>query len=229
MNRNLMLLAGVLAVAAASASAQDATRKKLYRWVDAEGKVHIADTLPPEEVDKARREINAESGSSMGTIDRELTPEEQALYAAEQQRNQAQAEIDEKRRRDEDAMLESYPSEEDLKRAYGDRISLLKQTLESTDVSLLSLRTGLAAQLAEASEAELAGRPVDAKRLATIRDLHVELIKQRVFQANRHTELLSLDAEFERMLERYRGRKAELAAAAAAAEHPSPPPPPPQP
>jgi hypothetical protein len=110
-------------------------------------------------------------------------------------------------------MLASYLTEDDLKRAYGERISLLKQTLESTDVSLLSLRSSLAMQLTDASESELANKKVDDKRLAKIRELHNELLKQRQFQANRHLELMSLDAEFARMLERYRARRSEEAAA----------------
>ena len=226
MNRSsVMLLAGALALAAA-AGAQEGTKKKLYRWVDAEGKVHISDTLPPEAVGQARREINATSGSTAGTVDRELTPEERAALAAETARTQAEAELTAKQQRDEEAMLESYLTEDDLKRAYGERIGLLKQTLESTDVSLMSLRASLAAQLEEAAETELANRPVDAKRLATIRDLHNELLKQRAFQSNRHTELLALDAEYERMLERYRTRRAEQQAAAQATPTVPPAPPP---
>ena len=213
MNRSAWMLAGALAlVAAGLGDAQAETKKKLYRWVDANGKVQISDTLPPDQVGQARREINAATGTSISTIDRELTPEEKAAAEAAAVREAAAAVVAEQQQRDEDAMLNSYLTESDLQRAYMDRISLLKQTLESTDVSLLSLRESLAAQLASASEAELNGRPVDDKRLGTIRELHSELIKQRVFQANRHRELLSLDAEYARMLERYRERRAEQAA-----------------
>ena len=47
------------------------------------------------------------------------------------------------------------------------------------------------------------------RRLAKIRELHDELLKQRQFQANRHLELMALDAEFVRMLERYRVCRSE--------------------
>jgi hypothetical protein len=77
--------------------------------------------------------------------------------------------------------------------------------------------SSLALQLADASETELAGRTVDANRLAKIRELHTELGRQRQFQANRHLELMSLDAEFARMLERYRLRRTEDAQATAPA------------
>jgi hypothetical protein len=212
------LLAAAVALALASpaqaqkkktGSAAAAKAKKLYRWVDADGKVQISDTLPPDQVGIARTEISAGSGRTVGAVDRELTPEEKAAAAAEALRAQDEATRLAEQKRNEDAMLASYLTEDDLKRAYGERISLLKQTLESTDVSLMSLRSSLAMQLADASESELAGKKVDGKRLAKIRELHTELLKQRQFQANRHVELMSLDAEFSRMLERYRLRRSE--------------------
>ena len=114
-------------------------------------------------------------------------------------------------------MLESYASEDDLRRAYGERISLLKQTLESTDVGLKAIRGSLADLLAGASTTELQNKKVDAKRAAQIRDLHNEMVKQEGFQTARQAELLQLDGEFQRMLQRYRDlRSAETAPPAAA-------------
>lgn len=224
MTRNLPLLLAA-AVALAFAGPADAQKKKsapppkskkLYRWVDADGKVQLSDTLPPDQVGVARSEISAGTGRTTGTVARELTPEEKIAQAAELARAQGEAERLAEQKRNEDAMLASYLTEDDLRRAYGERISLLKQTLESTDVSLLSLRSSLAMQLADASESELANRKVDDKRLGKIRELHNELLRQRQFQANRHLELMALDAEFVRMLERYRLRRSEEAGAGAA-------------
>ena len=220
MNRTAtMLLATAVALALATPAdartPQTPKGKKLYRWVDAQGKVQISDTLPPELVGTERREINAGTGRTTGTVERALTPEEKVAAAAEAARAQDEEARLAEQKRNEDAMLASYLTEEDLKRAYGERISLLKQTLESTDVSLMSLRESLAVQLAHASEAELTGRKVDDKRLAKIRELHNELLRQRTFQGNRHVELMALDAEFVRMLERYRVRRSEQAQATA--------------
>ena len=44
-------------------AAQDAKEKKIYRWVDKDGKVQISDQLPPDAVDRARKEYNAKTGS----------------------------------------------------------------------------------------------------------------------------------------------------------------------
>jgi hypothetical protein len=44
-------------------------------------------------------------------------------------------------------MLATYSNENDLRRAYGDRLDLLKSTLPSTDVSIKNVRENLAMML----------------------------------------------------------------------------------
>src|SRR4249919_1034157 len=77
----LSLAVVVVALASASLSAQD-VKKKLYRWVDKQGKVHYDDALPAEAVDQARQEFSAKTGTATGSVDRALTPEERAQQEA---------------------------------------------------------------------------------------------------------------------------------------------------
>jgi hypothetical protein len=223
MNRNLVVLAVAAALALSMpaeaqkkrpASRAATTAKKLYRWTDANGEQHISDTLPPEAVRQERDEISAQSGRTTRTVARELTPEERAAYEADKARAEDEAERLAQQQRNEEAMLSSYLTEADLKRAYDERIGLLKQTLESTDVSLSELRKGLAVMLGDASLSELQNKQVNENRVSKIRELHVDLVRLRQFQANRHAELLALDSEYVRMLERYRLRRAEESAPA---------------
>jgi hypothetical protein len=106
-----------------------------------------------------------------------------------------------------------------MRRAYGERISLLKTTLESTDVSIRNVRENLATMLAQASDTELDKRRVPEERLAAIRGLHAERLKQQTLQVGRHADLDALNAEFARMLARYR----ELRSGATAAPATTPP------
>lgn len=200
----LILVLLIAALAAGTADAQKKKEKKLYRWVDKEGKVHYVDALPAEAADQARKEYNSRTGNTTAQISRALTPEERDALAEQAKTDAEAAATAEQQRRSEEAMLSSYATEDDLRGAYDERISLLKQTLESTDVGMKALRGSLASLLAEASESELANRAVNKKRAGTIRDLHNELVKQQVFQKNRQAELMSLDAEFVRVLARYR-------------------------
>ena len=205
MIRKPLCLAVLLALLVAGlADAQTKSGPKLYRWVDKQGKVHFDDALPPEAVDQARQEFNARTGSVTGSVDRALTPEERAQLAAAAQAAIVAAAAANEQKRQEDIMMASYETEGEMRRAYGERVALLKMTLDSTDISINSLRENLATILADASDTELANRRVAEERVNTIRELHAEKVKQQVFQVNRRGELAALNSEFARMLTRYR-------------------------
>jgi hypothetical protein len=201
----------------ASALAQDKAGPKLYRWVDKQGKVHYDDALPPEAVNEARREFSAKTGASVGAVDRALTAEERAAQAQAAAAAEVAAASENARKHQEDIMMASYETELDMRRAYGERIALLRTTIESTDISIRSLNENLATMLAQASDIELDNRRVLDERKQMIRDLHVEKLKQETLQLGRRADLQALDAEFARMLRRYREIKGASAAAAAPA------------
>lgn len=219
-SRNVLAVFLVASIVAGAADAQ--TKPKLYRWVDKDGKVHYDDTLPPEAVNQARKEFNAKTGSATGTVERALTPEERAQKAAELKAAEEAALLAGEQKRQEDIMMASYRTEAELRRTYEERIGLLRTTLESTDISINSLRENLAMMLSQASDTELSGRKVVGDRAKTLRELHAEKVKQQSFQVNRRVELEALTAEFARMLNRYRELKAaSLAPATPAAGAPA--------
>jgi len=205
-----VLVAMILATTVAHAQTE---KKKLYRYVDKDGKVTYVDALPADAADAARKEISATSGQTTGSVDRALTAEERAAALTKADADAKAAALASQEKLLEESMLVNYQTEADLRRAYNERITLLQQTIESTDISLKNVRAGLASVLGEASEAELYGRPVPPKRVELIRELRGELVKQQSFQVNRMNELSTLNSEFDRMLARFR----ELRGAAASA------------
>ena len=221
MSRKPLLLALVAAMLVASmASAQD-KGAKLYRWVDKQGKVHYDQALPPEAVDQARREFSLKSGTSVGSVERALTPEERAQLEAQAKAAAEAAAAANELKRLEDIMMASYLTEQDMRRAYGERIGLLTMTIDSTDISIKSLRENLATMLQQGSDTELDNRRVLADRLQTLRELHSEKMKQQNLQAARRADLAAMNSEFARMLARYRELRS---AATAPAATPAPPP-----
>jgi hypothetical protein len=202
----ILTTALILAIVAGAAQAQKKSGK-LYRWVDKEGKVHYDDALPPEAVNQARTEFNAKTGTTTGSIDRALTPEERATLEAKAAAEAEAAKVEEERKHQEDVMMATYSDENDLRRAYGERLTLLKTTLESTEVSIKNVRENLAMMLQQASDTELLGRKVPDDRIRAIQELHSEHLRQQQFLSNRRIELESLNGEFARMLARYRELK----------------------
>jgi len=212
----LTVKTGLLAIVTIGMLAGQAqAQQKLYRWVDKNGKVHISDTLPQEAVEQARTEFNADTGNSTATVGRALTPEERAIAAAEKAAAEKAAADAEMLKRIEAAMLENYENEDQLRRAYDERINLSKQTVESTQISISSQRSTLTAMLNDAAEAELAKRAVTAERANMIRQMHTEIARHQAMQVKQESARVAIDLEFEKVLARYRELRAEAPAATA--------------
>lgn len=103
------LLASVFALLAGATEAQ------LYKWTDANGKVHYSDTIPPADLDRARRELRKD-GTVKKEVERAQTPEERRVAAQkaaeEEKERKAKAERD---RRDK-ALLATYATLADFDR-----------------------------------------------------------------------------------------------------------------
>ena len=215
MKTKLSCIALALLLAAGAAAQDEGKAKKLYRWVDKDGKVQFSDTLPDEALEQARTEINADSGMTTGTVERALTPEELAerdRLAAEEAVLRRAAE---KERKSEEAMLASFQTEEDLRRSYGVRVTLMQENLNAIEAGIGSQRNSLTSLLAQASEAELAGRPVNAKQASTIRELREEMAKQQNMLIVKQAELMKLDKELEYLVQRFHELKGDTSKPAA--------------
>src|SRR5690606_25475255 len=120
-----------------------------------------------------------------------------------------QRRADEKERQTEEAMLASFQSEEDLRRSYGVRVTLMQENLNAIEAGIGSQRNSLTMLLADASEAELQARPVNAKQAATIRELRQEMAKQQNMLVVKQAELMKLDKELEYLVQRFHELKGE--------------------
>jgi hypothetical protein len=184
--------------------------KKLYCW-DEGGKRVCGDALPATAVDNARTEISARSGLPTGRVDRALTPAERD--AAQRQAvlaEQAALAVSAQRMR-EMAMAESYDTEADLRRAFGNRIALLDDTIKAAQLNIGSLRLSLVSLLRQAGEAELSGKPVQAALTTTIRSQHGQLLRQQTLLAQHRRNRSEIDKDLSSALERYRELKSEAA------------------
>ncbi|MCJ0826470.1 hypothetical protein MQC88_10995 [Luteimonas sp. 50] len=187
--------------------------KKLYCW-NQNGQRTCGDTLPPGATDLARTEINASSGMHTGEVGRALTGEERAAAASAARQAELDAAAQAARLRRDLAMVESYATEADLRRAYGERISLLDEALKASTLGEANLRRSIVSLLDQASGLELAGKPVPATTVANLRNQHAELLKQQRILAQQRSDRASLDSELADAVERYRALKQPPAAAA---------------
>lgn len=189
-------------------AAQDAKEKKIYRWVDKDGKVQISDQLPPDAVDRARKEYNAKTGSLRNDVQSQLSPAEKAV-AEQQAKAEAAAMAAIKAKRIEQGILINYETEKDLQHFFDERTDLLKQTIISLKASIQSRRALLISTLNELGEAEMKGQALDAGKLKMLAETQMLVAKQTEQKDRLNVSYRALQAEFALTLEKYRGMKAE--------------------
>ena len=210
MRNAIRIATGAALLLGAALSAQAAppanTGKKLYCW-DEGGRKVCGDALPASAAGAGRTEISAKSGRTLDTVGRALTPEERAAAAlAAQQAQQAANQRMQDQRRDI-AMVDSYATENDLRRAYGDRSDLLDASIKASVLSLQNLHQSLLSLLSHAADDELSDKPVAKPRQDAMRSQHAELMKQERILAEQRADRTALVAELADAVERYRALK----------------------
>lgn len=202
-----LLVAGVVAHAPALAQDRGGARK-LYCY-DQNGQRVCSDTLPPEAIDRAREEFNASSGMRSAVVERALTPQERAAQAAAAAQRQLDAASAQTRRRTEQALLSSYPSEDELKRVFAERTVMLDNNIQTARYNLASLRDGLVIQLQKAGDLELGKRKVPAALAADIAGRQRDLLAQQQLLESFLRQRSALDDDIAQALQRYRELKGE--------------------
>jgi hypothetical protein len=143
--KTLLLTAATLVVLAQAAlGAQD---QKLYRWVDKDGNVHYGDSVPAEyaEVDK---QIVNEHGVTVRTMRGKKSDEE---LAAEKRADQLRAERELRRRQDQ-ALLATYLSIDEIIMHRDRRVELFQAQARVTELYLRNLQRRLQSLQQEASQ-----------------------------------------------------------------------------
>ncbi|MCX7556270.1 DUF4124 domain-containing protein [Xanthomonadaceae bacterium JHOS43] len=202
---SLLVATGALALAMLSFDAD--AQRKLYRWTDKDGKVHYTDQLPAEAVKDKQEELNNQ-GMAVRTTERARTPEEQAAWEAEQKKLEEERRIAEEKAKMDAVLTSSYPTEADLARAYKERFDLLAQSLESARVGIRSQEKSLADLLAHAADLERNGQNVPVGIKDSINLTRSQVNEQRDYLERRENEHTALQAEYDRLLARYRELKA---------------------
>ncbi|MGY3266623.1 hypothetical protein [Lysobacter sp. HA35] len=212
MTRTPLLALALLAVVPAL-HAQSAPAKKLYCWNEGGRKV-CGDALPSSAVDAARTEFNAKSGMAMTTLDRALTPDEQAAAAAQAKAQADAAAAAEAEHRRLMAMIETFATEADLRKAFGERVSLNADAMKTARMGIDGLRQGLVSRLQRAGELELNKKPVPKMLRDEIHTQHGQLMAQQSALTTLQSQATTLQAQLDEAVARYRELKPQQQAGA---------------
>ncbi|MGH8031419.1 MAG: hypothetical protein ACREO8_03400 [Luteimonas sp.] len=202
----LLLIAATLGASPTALAQDKVSGKKLYCWND-NGRKVCGDALPANAIDNARTEISAQSGLAMRSVERSLNDDERtaATLAAKTAADAAERALAQRYR--DLAMVESYATEADLRRAYGERITLVEESLKTSRLGTINLRQSLLSLLRQAAELELQSRPVRKPLADSIIRQHADLLRQQAIIKEQTDERAALGSDLEAALDRYRALK----------------------
>jgi hypothetical protein len=142
--RTLLLTAATLLVLAQAALA--APDQKLYRWVDKDGNVHYGDSVPAEYAELDKQVVN-EHGVTLDILRGKKSDEE---LAAEKRADELRAQRELRRRQDQ-ALLATYLSIDEIVMHRDRRVELFQAQARVTELYLRNLEKRLVSLQEEAS------------------------------------------------------------------------------
>ncbi len=181
-------------------------KKKLYRWVDENGKVTYSDQVPPDQIKKKHQEMSS-TGVVVEKVDRIQTDEERKAAREELLRQKAlekQAEEDAKRRKN---IILAYNNEKEILRLKEERLESLKRNIEQAEKSLVFQNKSREELLSRAADSERNGRKVSKALLSNIKVVEEKIKNQNIFIKNKTAEIIVVTEKFDKDLEIYRKAK----------------------
>jgi DNA repair exonuclease SbcCD ATPase subunit len=191
-----------------------------YKWVDEHGVVHYTDKVPPEQVDKARIELDKQ-GVPVKKVDPAPTPEQRKAKEAEEVRQRELARQQEDVARRNKALLQSYTSEAEIDLARKRALSTLDGVIQSAQA--YSEQLNKRKEDVERKKAEFGAKPIPAALEREATTVDVELFRQNELIAQKRREAAEVQQKYDAILARWRELTSSREATDAALAAPSPP------
>ena len=205
-----------LALAALSTSAAG-----MYKWTDDKGIIHYSDQMPQDAVNKGATVFDKQ-GRPLKKIEAAPTQEELRAKEAEEERLKSSGRLTQERARKDQALLQSYTSEQEIDFARTRAISTVDGQLKSAESYSTDLRRRQAE--IEKQKVALAGKPVPAAMENELVSLANELGRQDGLIAQKRDEVASINARYDNDKKRWQEINADQMRAAAAGVPPPTPP-----
>lgn len=180
--------------------------KKMYKWVDENGKVYYSDKVPPDQVDHARERIS-ETGVIKEKVKRALTDEEKIALAAEIEKKkelELQAKMAaEKEAFEKNKILMSYSSADQIIRLKNERVNALNRNIETAKENLAIQEKNEKDLMKRAADKERNGEVVSETFLSQINQVKDQIAYQKQFIIDKTAEIATTEAKYEGELATY--------------------------
>lgn len=201
MKRNFQI-GSTLALGLLLASTGWSAGGKLYRWVDKDGAVQFGDVIPPDAAKQERAVIN-KSGQPIEVLAGEKTP---AQLAEEQRRQQAAQQAKLQAAQDQ-LLMQSYATEQEIADVWQSRMAEVKRLLEIAKTRDQDLRQQLAKINAQRQFLLNKQQPIPANLEQNIEQRRQELAANDRYINDRLDELKNNQQRYQAELARFRELK----------------------
>lgn len=211
MRRTVLLLLPALLLAASAvtpARATDNTTAVHYRWKDAAGVVHFADTIPASALAGGYDVVNND-GQVVRHVARELTPAERKAAIADAAREAAAKRAAQQQSLSDTQMLSAYPTDKDLQQSQQAQLQQIQTDIATLQTNLRSQESTLTDLLTHAADLEHSGEPIPAVVNQRISEQRENVNQERNALVQRRADLDKAQTRFAVQLQRYRALRAK--------------------
>jgi chorismate mutase len=174
----------------------------MYKWVDAQGKTHYSDTLPPQSLGRGNVELDKQGLAikrNAGALSAEQRQQQAQAQARKTQENVA---LTERKRRDS-ALLNTYTSPAEIDLARDRNMEQARLIIKSNDARLTPLRA-TRAQLVQQIAGITRNQKLPPAHLTQARDANAaEIARLEQLQAQKNKEMDETRAKFDADKARY--------------------------
>ena len=187
-------------------SSEVLAKKKMYKWVDENGKVSYSDTVQPEQIKKAHEELN-EQGVVVEKVGNARTEEE--YYQDKLREIQKKKELEKQKRLEEKRqnIIKAYTNEQEIIRLKDERLASLKRNIELAEQSLTFQRASQEELMSRAADSERNGQEVSKALKSRIEIIKDKINYQLKFIEVKKEEIDRVQQRFKKDLKTYREAK----------------------
>jgi hypothetical protein len=183
-----------------------AAHGELYRWTDAQGRVHYTDKIPAEHQHRGHAELNKQ-GVVIDNVSASLTPEQQQHLIEQKRLKALRQQFDEQRQGRDQRLLERYDSEDDLVMTRDGKAAKLEQSLRISKGKADKARQALQQLEQRIASLQAQGKSVPVDTIQKLLRLRHGIKQLDAEIADEELQKAQLLAAYDRELLRYRHLK----------------------
>ena len=202
MCRKTSPIALILLIPLLLSSVQFAHAKKMYRWVDENGKVYFSDVVPPDQV-QHKRETRNENARVLDVVEKAKTAEELEKQKHLDALRKEQEKIIAKQQADDKVLLSTYRSVDDMNKALDSKLALMDGEKKMLEGNKQRLEQQLLQQQQQAANLERNAQKMPEKLLAEINSTRQQIEQNVQEMAHYESNRQGVEKEFKASIARF--------------------------